>query len=61
MITLFHTGGEANNHQTIFAGYAASHIWTGAHVAQFACMAVMLAGLLALFFALDVCCCLPSR
>jgi len=53
VITLFHTGGEANNHATIFAAYAASQIWTGVHIAQFACMAIMLAGLLALFFALD--------
>jgi hypothetical protein len=52
-ITLLHTGGEANNHPAIFAAYAASDIWTGVHVAQFASMAIMLAGLLALFFALD--------
>jgi uncharacterized protein DUF4386 len=54
VITLLHTGGEANNHPAIFAAYAASDIWTGVHVAQFACMAIMLAGLLALFFTLDV-------
>lgn len=53
VVTLFHTGGEANNHATIFAAYAASNIWTGVHAAQFACMAIMLAGLLALFFAFD--------
>jgi hypothetical protein len=53
VVTLLHTGGEANNHQAIFAAYAASDIWTGVHVAQFACMASMLAGMLALFFALD--------
>jgi hypothetical protein len=53
VITLLHTGGEANNHPAIFAAYAASNIWTGVHVAQFACMAIMLAGLLALFFVLD--------
>jgi len=53
VITLLHTGGEANNHPAIFAAYAASDIWTGVHVAQYACMAIMLAGLLALFFALD--------
>jgi hypothetical protein len=52
-ITLLHTGGEANNHPAIFAAYAGSDIWTGVHVAQFACMAIMLAGLLALFFVLD--------
>ena len=53
VITLFHTGGEANNHHAIFAAYAASALWTAVHVAQFACMAILLAGLLALFFALD--------
>jgi hypothetical protein len=53
VITLLHTGGEANNHTVIFAAYAASEMWTAVHVAQFACMAIMLAGLLALFFALD--------
>jgi hypothetical protein len=54
VITLFHTGGEANNHHAIFAAYAASAMWTAVHVAQFACMAILLAGLFALFFALDV-------
>jgi hypothetical protein len=29
-------------------------MWTAVHVAQFACMAILLAGLFALFFALDV-------
>jgi hypothetical protein len=53
VITLFHADGDANNHPAVFAEYAASGIWTAVHVGQFACMAVMLAGLLALFFALD--------
>ena len=48
LITLFHTGGEANNHSAIFAAYAASTTWTAVHVAQFACMAIFLAGLFAL-------------
>lgn len=52
-ITLFHTGGEANDHPAIFAAYAGSASWTAVHVAQFACMTIMLAGLLALFPALD--------
>ena len=52
-ITLLHAGGEANNHHAIFAGYAASGIWTAVHVGQFACMVVLLAGLFALSFALD--------
>lgn len=54
VVTAFHTGGEANNHRAIFAAYAASGMWTAVHVAQFACMAIFLAGLFALFFALDV-------
>lgn len=53
VITLLHTGGEANNHPAIFAAYAASGIWTGVHVAQFIAMAMMLAGLASLFFVLD--------
>jgi hypothetical protein len=54
VVTLLHTGGEANHHPAIFAAYAGSGIWTAVHVAQFACMAAMLAGLLGLFSALDV-------
>lgn len=52
-ITLFHTGGVANNHHDIFAAYAASGTWTFIHVLQFFCMAILLGGLSALFFALD--------
>lgn len=52
-VTLLHTGGEANNHHAIFAAYAASTIWTAVHAAQFACMAIFLAGLFALCVALD--------
>src|SRR5688500_11263382 len=54
VITQLHTGGEANNHPVIFAAYAASGIWTAVHVLQFAAMVILLAGLLALVFALDV-------
>lgn len=53
-ITLFHTGGDANNHPAIFAAYAASENWTLDHLGQFAAMAILLAGLFALCFALDV-------
>jgi hypothetical protein len=53
IVTLFHTGGDANNHPAIFAAYAASGIWTAVHVGQFACMAILLVGLLALFPALE--------
>ena len=54
VVTLFHTGGEANDHPAIFAAYAGSRIWTAVHFAQFACVAILLAGLLALFFAIEV-------
>jgi hypothetical protein len=54
VITLFHTGGDANNHHVIFAAYAASGDWTVDHLGQFVAMAFLLAGLFALFFALDV-------
>jgi len=53
LVTLLHTGGEANHHEAIFAAYAGSRVWAAVHAAQFACMAVFLAGLFALFFALD--------
>ena len=54
VVTLFHTGGDANNHPAIFAAYAGSGSWTAVHVAQFVCMAMLIAGLLALSVALDV-------
>ncbi len=53
-ITQFHTGGDANHHPTIFAAYAASGVWTVVHLGQFLAMAILLAGLVALSFALDV-------
>ena len=53
VITQFHTGGDANNHQAIFAAYAASDAWTAVHVGQFAAMAVLLGGLLVLALAVD--------
>ena len=52
-ITQFHTGGDMNNHPAIFAAYAASGIWSAVHLGQFAAMAILLAGLFALGFALD--------
>jgi hypothetical protein len=54
VVTQFHAGGDANNHSTIFATYAANAIWTDVHLGQFVSMAILIAGLLALFFALDV-------
>src|SRR3954470_21919017 len=54
VVTQLHTGGDANDHPAIFAAYAGSGMWTAVHLGQFAGMAILLAGLLALFFALDV-------
>ncbi|HEX5498556.1 MAG TPA: hypothetical protein VFX03_04980 [Thermomicrobiales bacterium] len=54
VITQFHADGPANNHPVVFAEYAASGSWTAVHVGQFAFMAILLAGLLALYFALDL-------
>jgi hypothetical protein len=54
VVTLFHTGGDANNHAAIFADYADSGDWKGVHVAQFAAMALIVGGLIALCSCLDV-------
>jgi hypothetical protein len=54
LVTQFHTGGEANNHPAIFAAYARSDSWKAVHVGQFVAMAVIIAGLLVLYFGLDV-------
>ena len=52
---LFHPGREpANDHLAAFAEYAGSHHWTAIHLGQFAGMAVLVAGLFLLLFALDV-------
>jgi hypothetical protein len=53
VVTLFHADGEANNHPAVFAEYAASGNWNAVHVGQFVCMLILLAGLFALFFALE--------
>src|SRR5215217_5473196 len=46
-------GPDANDHQTIFALYAASQSWTAVHLGQFVGMVIITLGLVALFFALD--------
>ena len=51
---LFHPDGEANNHPVAFAEYASSASYTAVHFVQFVFMAVLLLGLLVLFFALNV-------
>src|SRR5437763_4379624 len=54
VVTQFHADGPANNHPAVFAEYASNGIWTAVHLGQFVSMAILLAGLLALCFALDV-------
>ena len=51
LVTQFHTGGEANDHPVIFAAYASSGSWKAVHVGQFLAMAVIVAGLIGLYFA----------
>jgi Domain of unknown function (DUF4386) len=54
VVGAFHPGREdPNNHPAVFAEYAASTGWTAVHLGQFAGMALVSAGLLALFVALD--------
>jgi hypothetical protein len=55
LVTLFHPGREdPNNHPAVFAEYASSGSWIAIHFGQFVLMAVLLLGLLVLFFALNV-------
>jgi hypothetical protein len=54
VVTLFHADGNANNHRSVFVEYAGSGSWKAVHLVQFAAIAILVAGLLALFFALDV-------
>jgi Domain of unknown function (DUF4386) len=52
---IFHPSREdPNNYSAVFAEYAASGNWIAVHLGQFVGMAVIIAGLLALFFALNV-------
>ena len=54
-VGLLHPAHEnPNNHRAAFAEYAASANWTPVHLGQFVGMAVIVAGLLVLFFALNV-------
>jgi hypothetical protein len=55
VVTLLHIGiGETgSNHPAVFSAYAASGDWSVVHIAQFASIAILLAGLFALFFTLD--------
>lgn len=53
VVTQFHTGGPANDHPVIFGDYAGSGDWAGVHAGQFGCAALLLAGLMALAYAVD--------
>src|SRR5438309_2234874 len=53
VVGLLHPDGPANDHRVVFAEYASSANWTAVHLGQFAGMAVIIAGLLILYFALD--------
>jgi len=46
-------GADANDHPAIFAVYASSSSWTAVHLAQFVGMLIIIAGLVALYFAID--------
>src|SRR5687768_16500885 len=54
LMGLLHPGVPANKHREVFAGYAASAGWTPVHLGQFAGMGLAIAGLLVLYFALDL-------
>ena len=55
LVGLLHPAHEnPNNHSAVFAEYANSADWTAVHLGQFVGMAVIIAGLLVLFFALNV-------
>ena len=47
-------GPDPNDHQAVFAIYAASQSWTAVHLGQFIGMVIITFGLVALFFAVDV-------
>jgi hypothetical protein len=53
VVGVLHPAG-ANDHQVAFTNCAASGNWTAIHLAQFICVAVLIAGLLVLFFAFQV-------
>lgn len=54
LVGFLHPGGPANNHIVVFGGYASSASWTAVHLGQFAGMAVIIAGLLVFYSALDL-------
>jgi hypothetical protein len=53
LVTQFHTGGDANDHPSIFKKYADSGDWKGVHALQFLAVAILVAGLVVLYSALE--------
>jgi hypothetical protein len=53
LVTQFHTGGDANDHHSIFAKYADSGDWKGVHALQFLAVAIVVVGLVILCLALE--------
>lgn len=53
IVTQFHSGGDANDHQAIFAHYAEDGAWSPVHIGQFLGMALLLGGLIVLNFAFE--------
>ncbi len=54
IVTFFLHPPGGNDHQAAFTAYANSSSWTAVHLVQFIATAIMIAGLLVLFFALGV-------
>jgi hypothetical protein len=53
VVSLLHPAG-ANDHQAAFTNYAASADWAAIHLGEFVGMAILLSGLLVLYFALNL-------
>lgn len=53
IVTQFHAGGNANDHQEIFSTYARNDLWKAVHVGQFLAMGLIIAGLLSLLSFID--------
>jgi hypothetical protein len=53
VVTQFHTGGDANDHTSIFVKYADSGDWKVVHALQFGAVAVIVAGLVMLSRAIE--------
>jgi len=52
-VTQLHAGGDANDHHHIFEHYAENGIWGVVHVGQFLAVALLIAGLVSLRYAVE--------